>query len=181
MALAVRYVDTRRQRPPRAEVRLDVRVSNERDEPVWALLPDTLAAGPRTPGTSVWSIAAWHLGELRRSFLLHATGDAGWYAVLVPPHADVTVAALPFAWWGALPEAVELQAALVTGLAVGGEPVAARLGTEPRADAGAVVDAGQLADPATVSAAIQGTPAEPLAVSWTPAGTARASAVLARA
>ena len=36
--------------------------------------------------------------------VLHATGDAGWYAVLVPPHATVTVAALPFAWWGELPE-----------------------------------------------------------------------------
>jgi hypothetical protein len=179
MPLAIRHVDTRRLRPPRAELRLDVHLGNDADEPAWALLPDTLGPEPRAPGRSVWSIAGWLLGELRRTYVLHATGDAGWYAIRVPARGDVTVAALPFAWWGELPEAVELEAALVTGLTVGGEPVAVGLGGEPPADTGAVVDAGRLADPAAVDAAISGSPAEPLAVTWTDLGGARARAELA--
>ena len=136
--LAVRLVDVRRLRPPRAELRLDVRVANDGDEPLWALLPDTLHAEPRAPGGRAWSIAAWRLGELRRAFLLHATGDAGWYAVFVPPHATVTLAALPFAWWGALPDAIDVPVALVTrprGRRRAGRRAAR---AEPHGDAGAV-------------------------------------------
>jgi hypothetical protein len=170
--LTVRYVDSRRNRPPRAELRLDVRLRNEDDAARWALLPDTLAEEPRVPGAEVWSIAAWQLGGLRRLFVLHATGDAGWYAVLVPPHATVTLAGLPFAWWGPLPEAVEVPAELVSDLAVDGEPLADRLGAVPSSDPGATVDGMRVTDPAAVLAAVRGTPAEPLRVRWTPAGRA---------
>lgn len=179
--LAVRLVDVRRQRPPRAELRLDVRVANDGDDPLWALLPDTLHAEPRAPGSQAWSIAAWRLGELRRAFLLHATGDAGWYAVFLPPHATVTLGALPFAWWGGLPDAIDVPVELVRDLAVDGEPIAAQLEIEPHGDAGAAVDAGRIADPAAVLAVIRGTPAEPLTVTWTPAGSGRARADLAAA
>jgi hypothetical protein len=170
--LTVRYVDSRRQRPPRAELRLDVRLRNEDDAPRWALMPDTLAEEPRAPGAEVWSIAAWQLGGLRRVFVLHATGDAGWYAVLVPPNATVTLAGLPFAWWGQLPDAVDVPVELVADLAVDGEPLAARLGAEPASDPGATVDGMRITDPAAVLASVRGTPAEPLRLSWTPAGRA---------
>jgi hypothetical protein len=149
VTLTVRYVDARRQRPPRVELRLDVRVSNDDDAERWALMPDTLAEEPREPGPAVWSIAAWQLGGLRRAFLLHATGDAGWYAVLVPPRATVTVAGLPFAWWGPLPDAVDVPVQLAADL---------------------TIDGMRTTDPAAVLTAVTGTPAEPLQVGWTTAG-----------
>jgi hypothetical protein len=170
VSLTVRYVDSRRHRPPRAELRLDVRVRNDDDAPRWALMPDTLAPEPRALGAEVWSIAAWQLGGLRRAFVLHATGDAGWYAVLVPAHATVTLAGLPFAWWGELPDAVDVPVELVVDLAVDGEPIAARIGAEPASDPGATVDGMRVTDPAAVLAAVRGTPAEPLNVTWTAAG-----------
>ena len=172
MSLTVRYVDSRRHRPPRAELRLDVRVSNEDDAERWALMPDTLAREPRAPGAEVWSIAAWQLGGLRRAFVLHATGDAGWYAVLVPPRATITLAGLPFAWWGELPDEVEVPVELVGDLAIDGEPLSDRLGAVPASDPDATVDGMRVTDPAAVLAAIRGTPAEPLRVGWTPAGRA---------
>jgi hypothetical protein len=131
VTLTVRYVDSRRQRPPRVELRLDVRVSNDAGEERWALMPDTLAEEPRAPGAEVWSIAAWQLGGLRRAFVLHATGDAGWYAVLVPPRATITVAGLPFAWWGPIPDAVEVPVELASELAIDGRSLSDRLGAEP--------------------------------------------------
>lgn len=178
MTLTVRYVDSRRHRPPRAELRLDVRVRNEDGAERWALMPDTLAPEPRAPGAEVWSIAAWQLGGLRRAFVLHATGDAGWYAVLVPPGATVTLAGLPFAWWGQLPDAVDVPVELVGNLTVDGEPLPARLGVEPASDPSATVDGMRVTDPAAVLASIRGTPAEPLRMSWTPAGRKVTSARL---
>jgi hypothetical protein len=170
VTLTVRYVDARRQRPPRVELRLDVRVSNDDDAERWALMPDTLAEEPREPGPAVWSIAAWQLGGLRRAFLLHATGDAGWYAVLVPPRATVTVAGLPFAWWGPLPEAVDVPVQLAADLTIDGAPLPDRLGAVPASDPGATVDGMRTTDPAAVLTAVTGTPAEPLQVGWTTAG-----------
>ena len=172
MTLTVRYVDSRRYRPPRAELRLDVRVSNEDDAERWALMPDTLAEQPREPGSEVWSIAAWQLGGLRRAFVLHATCDAGWYAVLVPPHATVSIAGLPFTWWGPLPDAVEVPVELAYDLAIDGAPLSDRLGAVPASDPGATVDGMRTTDPDAVLAAVQGSPMEPLHVSWTTAGSA---------
>jgi hypothetical protein len=172
VSVTVRYVDSRRQRPPRVELRIDVRVRNDDDYERWALMPDTLAEEPRAPGPEAWSIAAWQLGGLRRAFVLHATGDAGWYAVLVPARASVTIAGLPFAWWGEIPHAVDVPVELVSDLQIDGEPLSARLGAEPASDPGATVDGMRITDPASVLAAVRGSPAEPLRVAWTPGGRA---------
>jgi hypothetical protein len=164
--MAVRYVDARRRRPPRAELLVNVQLSNHDDTACWAILPDGLAARPGPPSARVWSIAAWPLDPSRRAFLLHATADNGWYAVFLPPGATISLERMSFEWWGDLPDSVAVDAELVRDLTVDGDDISARLGLRPDAATGAVVEASALLDPATVVAAVTGTPAEPLHVDW---------------
>jgi hypothetical protein len=171
--LDVAYVGAQRQRPPRAELRLDVTLRNEAEQARWAILPATLGSAP---SHRVWSLDAFRLGELRRVFVVQATADAGWYAVLLPGAARITLAGMPFAWWGDVPDDVTLTAETVTGISVGGAPLADRLGVEAYSEPGAEIDASPLADRSALVASVTGSPVEPLEVEWTVAETLEAHA-----
>jgi hypothetical protein len=176
--LDVAYVGARRQRPPRAELRLDVTLSNEAEEARWAVLPSTLGAAPVH---RVWSLDAFRLGELRRVCVVQATADAGWYAVLLPGAARITLAGMPFAWWGEVPDDVTLTAVTVGSLLVDGVPLGERLGIEAYSEPGAAVDASPLAGRSALIATVAGSPAEPLQVDWAVAESLQAHAARAQA
>src|SRR5205085_1447408 len=110
-----------------------------------------------------------------------ATADAGWYAVLLPGAAGVTLAGMPFAWWGEVPEDVTLTAVTVARLLVDGVPLGERLGVEAYSEPGAAVDASSLADRSALIASVTGSPAEPLVVDWTVAESLQAHAARAQA
>ena len=174
--LDVAYVGAQRHRPPRAELRLDVTLRNEAEQARWAILPATLGSAP---SHRVWSLDAFRLGELRRVFVVQATADAGWYAVLLPGAAQISLAGMPFAWWGEVPDDVTLTAETVTGIQVDGTPLADRLGVEAYSEPGAEIDAAPLADRSALVASVTGSPSEPLQVEWTVAESLEAHAARA--
>lgn len=166
LRLTAEYLGSRPQRPPRAELHVNVHLENTEDETRWVLVPDTLATPPHSPDTQVLSLAGWLLGEQCTIHVLHATSDAGWFAVLLPPGATVSVVDLPLSWWGEIPASVELVAHYVTDLRVNGEPITGQLGIPEIPLADRLGDAGAVADPSAVVAALEGTPHDPLPVSW---------------
>lgn len=169
LEIAAELADVRRQRPPRAELRVTLRLTSSEGQAGWVLVPDTLIEAPRSLSTGVLSLGAWLLGERATLPLLRATADVGWFAVFVPAAGTATVLDLPLAWWGQLPDAVDLPAYLVSDLRVGGVPVAEALSLALPDAAGTdrSGDAGVLADPAAIRASVSGTPHEPLLFSWT--------------
>ena len=176
--VALAFRGSRRLRPPRAELRLDVAVSNRAEQARWAIVADTLAAEPVALAAEGWSVGAYLLGEGPRAVAVHAVADGGWYAVLIPGGAEVRLEGVPFAFWGEPPGTVELELVMATGIAVDGEPLLERLGLDASTDAGAEVDAGPLAQDGAVVAALTGGPAAPLKVAWADAEILRRTAVL---
>jgi hypothetical protein len=175
--LAVAFVGAQRMRPPRAELRLDVTLRNEDEHARWAVLPATLGA---EPSRRVWSLDAFRLGELRHVFVVRATADAGWYAVLLPGAAQISLAAMPFGWWGDVPDDVTLTAETVRAIQVDGIALAQRLGVDAYSEPGAEVDASPLADRSALVASASGSPAEPMQVDWTVAESLEAHAARGR-
>ena len=170
--LSIQIVGMQRRRPPKAELALDVELTNDGSEPYWALFPETLAPGARATAGAAWSISAWQLGRPgAQAFVLRASGDAGWYGVLLAASSQVTLKGMPLGWWGEVPQQVELAVDLAQGLTVDGSPLEGRLGLGAlHADRAAVVDARAIANPAAISGVISGSPAAPLTVDWTAAG-----------
>lgn len=165
------YLGRHRLRPPRVELHFTLHLTGG-DEAAWIVVPDTLAASPRSPATEVYSVSGWLLGEHRTIQLLHATSDSGWFAVHLPARATVSVADLPLAWWGESPSAVDIVAHQVTDLRVNGAPIAGPLGWSAAPLTDRVGEAAALADPAAVATSISGTPHRPVPVSWTEVGVA---------
>jgi hypothetical protein len=178
-AVALDYRGSHRLRPPRAELRFDVTVSNGADAARWAIMPDTLAGKPTALATQVWSVGAYVLGEPGRVTAVHAVAEAGWYAVLVPSGGEVRLENLPFAFWGEPGPSAELEVVLAEEIEIDGQPLLARLDLDARSDGGAAVDASPLGNEGAVTAALTGGPAAPLAVAWTGPEPLRASATLA--
>ena len=173
-ALTAEYLGESRQRPPRVELHFTVHLVNNDDEPGWVLIPDALAPAAQHPGTQVYSLAGWLLGAHKSIQLLHATSDAGWFAVLLPPRAEVSLRGLPLGWWGESPAAVDICAYRVADLVLDGDPIAERLGLPETPLVDQVGDAGLLADPAAIKASINGTPHDPLQLSWAAESTVTA-------
>jgi hypothetical protein len=177
-AVALAFRGSRRLRPPRAELRFDVTVSNRAEEPRWAIMGDTLAREPVELATQVWSVGAYLLGEQGQVVAVHAIAEAGWYAVLLPGHGEVRLEGMPFAFWGEPEASAELAVVMATDIDVGGRALLACLDLEARTDDGAAVDASPLGREGEVTAALAGGPAEPLAVTWTATEALHASAAL---
>lgn len=172
LELTVDYLGMRRQRPPRAELIFTVALANRGDGGCWVLIPDTLGVPSRQPGMQVHSIGAWLLGGHATVQLLHATADAGWFGLYLPPGVSIAVTNLPLAWWGEPPAAVDIAVHQVTDLRLGGGSIAERLGLPLSREVDRLGDAAVMSDPSAVKASIVGTPHEPLELSWTDFGSA---------
>jgi hypothetical protein len=169
--LTVDYLGMSRQRPPKADLRFTVALANRGDDAIWVLIPDTLAVPAPQPDTLVHSIGAWLLGEHATVPLLRATADAGWFGLYVPQGASIAVTNLPLAWWGEPPEAVDIIAHQVADLRIDGEPIGDRLGFGLTGRVDPTGDAAVMSDPSATRASINGTPHEPLRLSWTDSGS----------
>ena len=71
-SLDVAYADAHRPRPPRADLSLNIELSNAAPQARWAILPLTLGS---PPSRRVWSLDAFRLGELRRVTVVQATAS----------------------------------------------------------------------------------------------------------
>jgi hypothetical protein len=165
--LSARYVGERRWRPPKVELHFDVTVRNDGSEPRWAILPDTLSRplGGGEPAP-VYSIDVYELAGTGRAVVAHFLGDQGFYALFMPASAEVALHGFPIPYWGELPDSVELELTMAEALLVDGAPAEARFRIDLRSEPGAQVDAGPLANQASVVEAIGPESGGALAAEW---------------
>lgn len=142
LVVEARCTGVRRLRPPHVELRLAVRLTNGAGGPRWALLPDDVTGGTAA-GARVAAIELQPAGS-DRTPVVHGTGPAGFFGVLIAAGADISLHDVPVAGWGELPERTELTVTSASALRVAGTDVATRFGLEPLATVS--VDASSLAD-----------------------------------
>jgi len=166
--LSARYVGARRWRPPKVELRFDVTLRNDEPGARWAILPDRFSR-PLGDGAArrVYSIDVYELTGNGRAVAAHFLGERGFFALLLPASSEIVLRGLPIAYWGELPDSVELELAFADELLVEGCPAQERLRIDPLCEPGAHVDAEPLANQAAVVEAVAPEADGALSAAWT--------------
>lgn len=170
----------RRWRPPKVELRFDVTIRNEEPDACWAILPTRLPAGDGSgePG-SVRSISVYDLAGKGRVAAARFSGDPGFIALIVPGSSEIRLNRLPVAYWGEVPDEVELELATAEKLLADGRAAEELFGVDPLSDAGAEVDASPLADDAGVVHVSRPSDGRAFTVEWVGATAVRERVELA--
>jgi hypothetical protein len=161
-------VGARRWRPPKVELRFDVTLRNDEPGARWAILPDRFSR-PLGDGAArrVYSIDVYELTGNGRAVAAHFLGERGFFALLLPASSEVVLRGLPIAYWGELPDSVELELAFADELLVEGCPAQKRLRIDPLCEPWAHVDAEPLANQAAVVETVAPEADGALSAAWT--------------
>ena len=129
----IKFRELRMRKPPLVELYFDIVLRNDRPRQSWFLLPSNLG-----PGTSallskggVDGVEVFAPRGRGRVVVGHFLGTGGFYALLLPAHAEVHLRMFPISYWGDLPDQVQIEVVNAKRLTIGGEPAAAWFGLNP--------------------------------------------------
>ncbi len=115
------------RKPPLAELNFDIVLRNDHTGPRWFLLPSNLGPGISAlltkGGVDTVEVFAPHGSG--RVVVGHFLGTGGFYALLLPAHAQVRLRMFPISYWGDVPDHLQVEVVTAKRLTIGGEPAAA--------------------------------------------------------
>ena len=137
----MKFQEMRRRKPPLVELYFDVLLRNDRAESRWFILPSNLAPGTSSVATKggVDVLEVFAPSGTGRVILGHFLGSGGFYALLLPGHAELRLRMFPFSFWGDLPDRVRVDLVVARSFTIGGERARAWFGVNPMCSARADV------------------------------------------
>jgi hypothetical protein len=117
-------------KPPLKYLMGEVVLRNDRSEPRWFLIPTSLPRDPRSGG--VYKVEVSAISGPQPGVIGYLHGTDAYAAVLLSPHAEVTIHGLQIDYWGeALPHALDVQVRTAKEVSLGGEPLRQWFGGDP--------------------------------------------------
>jgi hypothetical protein len=137
----ITFREMRLRKPPLAELNFNVTLHNYQTGPRWFLLPSNLGPGMSALLTKggVDTVEVFAPRGSGRVIVGHFLGTGGFYALLLPAHAEVHLQMFPISYWGDPPDQLQLEVRTAKRLTVGGEPAAAWFGLNPTSSARATI------------------------------------------
>ena len=133
----ITFREMRLRKPPLAELYFDVVLRNDHPGPRWFLLPSNLGPGTSAlltkGGVDTVEVFAPHGSG--RVVVGHFLGTGGFYALLLPSHAEIRLRMFPISYWGDVPDHLQIEVVIAKGLTIGGEPVRAWFELNPTCSA----------------------------------------------
>jgi len=134
------FISQKREHPPLSTLELDASLRNPGDRARWFLLPASVAKAQKPMATSVYAVSVWSFQGTGNVVVAQFSGAASFYALQLPPGAEVELRGLMVRLAGELPaNPLPLEVIVADGFTIGGEVPAAWTQTpatcEPRADA----------------------------------------------
>jgi hypothetical protein len=128
------------RRPPLSTLVFDVSLRNPGDRARWFLLPDSVAKGKGPIATGAFGVNVLSFPGTGNVVVANFEAVAGFYALQLPPGAEVELRGLQLRLAGAVPaDPLLLEFITADGFTIGGQPPAAwtkvAATTEARADA----------------------------------------------
>jgi hypothetical protein len=134
------FLGRERGRPPMSRLTVDASLRNPGGRARWFLLPASTAEGQRPIATSAFGASTWSFPGTGDVVVAEFQGAASFYAIELPPDAQVELRALTIRLAGEpQTDPLSLEVIVADGFTVGGQPpstwtqIAATC--EPRADA----------------------------------------------
>jgi hypothetical protein len=123
----ITFREMRLRKPPLAELYFDVVLRNDHSGPRWFLLSSNLGPGTSAlltkGGVDTVEVFAPHgSGHV---VVGHFLGTGGFYALLLPAHAEIRLRMFPISYWGEVPDHLQVEVVIAKGLTIGGEPARA--------------------------------------------------------
>ncbi len=116
------FISRRRDKPPRSTLFFDVSLRNPGDRTRWFLLPDSAAKGQRPMATSAFGARVWSFLGTGNVVVAHFDTVSGFYALQLPPDAEVELRGLEIGLPGELPaDPLPLEFIVADGFTVGGQ------------------------------------------------------------
>ncbi len=135
------FISRRRDKPPASTLFFDVSLRNPGDRARWFLLRNSVAMGKHRMATSAFGVGVMSFPGTGNVVVAKFTGTGGFYALQLPPGAEVELRALEIGMASDLPDPLPLEFIVADGFTVGGQPPEAWTKTPARSDA--VADATQ--------------------------------------
>jgi hypothetical protein len=134
------FVSRKRERPPLSTLTFDVSLRNPGDRARWFLFPASTAKGQRPIATSTYAVTVWAFVGTGNVVVADFSGAASFYALQLPPAAEVELRSVKVRLTGELPaNPLPLEIIVADDFAVGGQAPLAWTQTpatcEARADA----------------------------------------------
>lgn len=136
----ITFVSRRREHPPISTIKVDVSLQNPGTEARWFLLQSAAGKGHGPIATNAFAVTTWALVGSGNVVLAEVVSADSFYAIQLPPGADVTLRSLKVRLAGELPaNPMPLELIVADSFTIGGDvPAAWTKGPatcEPRADA----------------------------------------------
>jgi hypothetical protein len=137
-----RYAGYKSNIPPFVTRYFDVTIKNEASEPRWFLLPSSLTQSRLAKG-GIDAVELWKLTGTGNVMVADFLGTGGFQALLLPPHAQVTLKRFPIKSYEEprLTGAIKLEVAIASSILLGSEPAEKWIGRSLGSDREATVDA----------------------------------------
>jgi hypothetical protein len=128
----IKFRDMRFGKPPLAYLYFDMMLRNNRAEPRWFLLPNSLPVFASVAAKGgVDKVEVFAPQGDGRVIIGHFLGTGGFRALLLPAGAEVRLRLFPISYWGDLPDQLQVEVVLAKRLTIGGEEAAAWFGVNP--------------------------------------------------